>query len=135
MSAADLSWMLSRFAEETPGVRHVQTVSSDGFHLASSEGLSQVQAEQFAAVTSGLASLTDSAGEIFGLPAVVRQMIETADGWMLIARVSPRASLAVVADRGADLGLVGYEMTVLSERAGAMLSPDLIAELKNSLAV
>ncbi|MDQ1423463.1 MAG: uncharacterized protein QOD72_961, partial [Acidimicrobiaceae bacterium] len=45
------------------------------------------------------------------------------------------SSLGVVAAKSCDLGLVGYEMTLLVERVGAVLTPDLVAELKNSLQV
>lgn len=128
----DLGWLLQRFVEELPGVEHAQAVSSDGFHLAASNGLSDEQAQRFAAVASGLASLTDSAAETFGKDPVVRQMIETTTGWLLISRINQRASLAVVADRNAELGVIGYEMTMLAERAGQMLSPELVRQLENT---
>ncbi len=130
-----LSWLLDRFADETPGVRHAQTVSADGMHLAGSGDLEQTDADTFAAVASGLASLCDSAADVFGLEPVIRHVVEAAEGWILITRISSRASLAVVTDRDADLGLVGYEMTLLTERAGEVLSPDLIDALKNPLDV
>ena len=133
MTARELSWMISTFVEETPGVVHAQTVSADGMDLAHSSSMNSVQADQFAAITSGMASLTESAAETFGILPVVRQVIETDLGWILTMRVSSRASLAVVADQSADLGLVGYEMTRLAEQAGEVLSPEVIAQLKNSL--
>lgn len=128
-----LSWLLQRFADEIPGVVHTQTVSTDGIHLASSSGMNDVQQHQFAAITSGISSLTEGAGDAFGLVGAVRQVLEYHDGWILISRISTSANLAVIADKSADLGLVGYEMTLLAERAGDLLSPDLIAHLKNTL--
>ena len=135
MNANEISFMLDRFANETPGVTHAQTVSADGMHLACSRAMTPTQADQFAAITSGLASLTDSAAETFGIMPVARQLIETASGWILVSRINARASLGVVCDKTTDLGLVGYEMTLLAERAGEVLSPDVIEQLKNSLAV
>ena len=41
--------------------------------------------------------------------------------------------LAVVAAAGCDVGLVGYEMAILVERAGAVLTPELRDELQGSL--
>lgn len=131
-SGSDLGWMLKRFIDEIPGALHAQTVSADGFHLTGSGGLSDDESQRFAAIASGLASLTDSAAETFGQSPVVRQMIETGDGWLLISRINRLASLTVVADKTVDLGLVGYEMTLLAERAGALLSPELVRELENT---
>lgn len=135
MNPAELDFLLDRFVQETPGVRHAQTVSADGMHLASSRGIDATQADQFAAIASGLASLTDSAADTFGMHPVVRQAIETANGWILVARVNSRASLGVVCGADADLGLVGYEMALLADKAGSMLSPEVIERLKNSLGV
>jgi hypothetical protein len=41
----------------------------------------------------------------------------------------------VVASKNCDLGLVGYETTMLVERVGAVLTPELITELKANLAL
>jgi len=39
----------------------------------------------------------------------------------------------VLADSSGELGLVGYEMAVLAERAGDLLTPTLIADLRQAL--
>ncbi|MGH1502578.1 MAG: roadblock/LC7 domain-containing protein [Acidimicrobiales bacterium] len=131
----DLSWILENFVKDVPGVVHTQTVSSDGIHLASSSGMTEVQQEQFAAVTSGLSSLNESAGETFGILPAIRQVLEFQTGWILVSRISASANLAVICDKSADLGLVGYEMAVLAERCGELLSPEVISRLKNMLAI
>lgn len=135
MNPTDLSWLLDSFVEETPGVVHAQTVSADGMDLARSASLSSVQGDQLAAIASGLASLTDSAAEVLDVLPVKRQVIEAEDGWILISRISTRAGLTIVTESNADLGLVGFEMTRLAEQAGEVLSPEVIARLKNSLSV
>lgn len=133
MKATDLNWLLQTFVEETPGVIHAQTVSADGMDLAHSSSLTSVQGDQLAAIASGLASLTDSAAEVLDVLPVKRQVIEAEDGWILISRISSRASLTVVTKSNADLGLIGFEMSRLADRAGDVLSPEVIARLKNSL--
>ncbi len=135
MKANDIDWMLTRFVDETPGVVCTQTVSADGMDLAHSAAMTQVQADQMGAIASGLASLTESAAETFDVLPVVRQVIEAAHGWILITRISTRASLMVLAEHDADLGLVGYEMSRLADQAGEVLSPEVINDLKNSLGV
>lgn len=130
---ARLSWLLDRFAQEIPGVQYVQTVSADGMHLACSTNMDQATADTFAAVTSGLTSLCESASDVFRMAPFVRQVIETGMGWILLSRISPRANLAVITEPDADLGLVGYEMTLLIEQAGELLSPELVESMRNSM--
>ncbi len=138
MSAATgdrgLGFILQSFVDDTDGVRFAQTVSADGMHLAASAGFSDAHHDTFAAIASGLASLTDSAVGNFGLGQATRQIIEASSGWILVARVSSTASMGVVADSDVDLGMVGYEMTMLTQRLGDVLSPELIDRLKNVVA-
>ncbi len=133
VSSTDLDFVLNRFVEETEGVRFAQTVSADGMHLAASGGVDSARHDTFAAIASGLASLTDSSVDLFGIGAMQRQIIEASNGWILLSRVSVTASLGVVADRNSDLGLVGYEMTRLSRQLGDALSPEVVDRLKGAL--
>ncbi len=130
--AREFSWLLSKFANEVPGVAHTVAVSADGLVLAASDGIPDNVADQFAAITSGLDSLTWNSANLFGVGDVVRQIIETRGGFVLIARINERASIGVVTGRDVDLGQVGYEMTLFTERAGSVLTPDLVDALKNS---
>jgi hypothetical protein len=43
--------------------------------------------------------------------------------------------VGVLADADCDVGSVGYEMTLLIERVGEMLTPALVDELKNVLSL
>lgn len=129
----DLDFVLNRFVDDTDGVIFAQTVSADGMHLAASSAFDSARHDTFAAIASGLASLTDSSVELFGLGAVTRQIVEATDGWILLSRVSTTASLGVLARRNADLGLIGYEMTRLAKQLGDALSPAVVDRLKGSL--
>lgn len=135
IDAADLDFVLNGFVEDTQGVLFAQTVSADGIHLAASEGSDTEQHDMFAAVASGLASLTDSTIDLFGLGELQRQIIEADQGWVLLGRVSLTATLGVVLERQADLGLVGYEMARLSKQLGEALSPDVVDRLKGMRAL
>jgi uncharacterized protein len=44
-------------------------------------------------------------------------------GVLVVMTISNGASLAVLAASNCDLGLIAYEMTLLVERAGRMLTP------------
>lgn len=122
-SSEELSWLLDRFVDRTPGAAHSVVVSADGLHLAGSKGLPRDRGEQLAAVVSGLASLTVGASMILGAGQVQQTLVEMADGFLLVMAVRDGAHLAVLAAGESDLGQVGYEMALLVERVGAALTP------------
>jgi uncharacterized protein len=108
-------------------------VSADGLLLAMSEGFPRDRADQLAAVASGLTSLTAGASRIFEGGSVAQTVVEMERGFLFLMSVSDGSSLAVLAHPECDIGLVGYEMALLVDRAGAVLTPDLRAELQGSL--
>jgi predicted regulator of Ras-like GTPase activity (Roadblock/LC7/MglB family) len=122
-SNEELSWLLERFVDRTPGAAHVVVVSADGLHLAGSQGMPRERGEQLAAVVSGLASLTIGASMILGAGQVQQTLVEMANGYLLVMAIRDGAHLAVLSAAGSDLGQVGYEMAMLVERVGAALSP------------
>jgi predicted regulator of Ras-like GTPase activity (Roadblock/LC7/MglB family) len=128
-------WLLSQFVEGTAGVREAIAVSSDGFLLAGSAGPDRENVEQLAAVTAGLSSLTRGAAEMFRMQDVEQVIVEMTLGHLFISTISDGSCLAVLAAKNADIALVGYEMTLLVDRVGTALTPELIAELKNTLTV
>jgi len=120
--AQDLSWLMTNLAERVPDVAHAIVVSSDGLPLATSAGFPQEHADQLAAITSGLASLTQGASRAFDGGAVVQTVVEMHHGVLVVMAISNGASLAVLAT-SIDLGLGAYEMTLLVERVGRVLTP------------
>jgi len=128
-------WLLTTFVNETAGVDHALAVSADGIKLASSQGLTGAIVDQFAAITSGLSSLTMGAARCFGEPGVERIMIEMTNSFLIIATINEGSVLGVVTGKDHDLGMVAYEMTMFADRAGRVLTPALIEQLKNTLRV
>ncbi|MBD0292468.1 MAG: roadblock/LC7 domain-containing protein [Jiangellaceae bacterium] len=119
----ELGWLLERFVDRTPSAAHAIVVSADGLHLAGSKGLPRERGEQLAAVVSGLASLTVGASMILGAGQVQQTLVEMTGGFLLVMAIRDGAHLAVLAVSDADLGQVGYEMALLVERVGAVLTP------------
>jgi predicted regulator of Ras-like GTPase activity (Roadblock/LC7/MglB family) len=119
----DLNWLVTNFVERVPDAAHAVIVSSDGLPLAYSADFPQDRADQLAAVTSGLASLTQGASRVFEGGVVVQTVVEMQGGVLVIMAISNGASLAVLASAACDLGLIAYEMALLVERAGKMLTP------------
>ncbi len=132
-AARDLSWLISAFAQRVPGVAHAIVVSSDGMLVAVSDGLPRDNADQLAAVTSGLFSITVGAAQLFDGDVVKLTVVEMGRGYYLVIPIRDGSILAVLAANDADIGVVGYEMTRLAKQAGEMLTPALRAELQLSL--
>jgi len=122
-SAHDLSWLITDFAGRVPSVAHAIAVSADGLPLAFSDGLAQDRADHLAAVTSGLASLTQGAARVFEGGPVTQTVVGMLDGVLLVMPISHGSHLAVLASADCDMGLVAYEMELLVERAGQVLTP------------
>ena len=119
----DMGWLLSNFADSVAGIAHVVAVSADGLLLASSRDLPADRADQLAAITSGVVSLTDGASRMFRAGEVQQTIIEMDSGYLFLMSISDGSSMAVLASRSCDVGQVGYEMALLVERVGAALVP------------
>ncbi len=117
-----LDWLVSKFTRDVPGVAHAVLVSVDGLLLAASEHLPPERADQLAAVTSGLASLSAGAADLFGGGRVLQSVVEMDHGYVLIMQVGDGSQLATLAAKSCDIGQVGYEMALLAERVGAVVS-------------
>ena len=131
--AQNFGWLLSSFVRDTNGVNNAIGVSSDGLLMAVSEGLDRSTADQFAAITSGLTSLAAGAARCFSFNTVEQVIVEMDGGYLFVSRISDGSALGVLAGKDCDIGLVGYEMTLLVERVGSVLTPELIQELRSSL--
>jgi predicted regulator of Ras-like GTPase activity (Roadblock/LC7/MglB family) len=117
-----LDWLVSKFARDIPGVAHAVLVSVDGLLVAASDHLPAERADQLAAVTSGLASLAAGAAQLFDGGRVLQSVVEMDHGYVLIMQVGDGSQLATLASKSCDIGQVGYEMALLAERVGGVVS-------------
>ena len=117
------AWLVDSFVERTPGVAHAAVVSSDGLLMASSSALPKDRADQLAAIASGLSSLTGGAARCFDGGDVIQTIVEMQGGFVLLMSISDGSSLITLAEPACDIGLVGYEMTLLVDRVGESLTP------------
>jgi hypothetical protein len=129
--ARDLGWLITDFTERVPGVAHAVVVSSDGLLLVASEHLPRDRADQLAAITSGLASITSGAARLFDRDVVKQTVVEMGRGYYLAMSIRDGSILATLAGREADIGVVGYEMARLAKQAGELLTPVLRQELRH----
>jgi predicted regulator of Ras-like GTPase activity (Roadblock/LC7/MglB family) len=129
--ASNVNWLVTNFVDRVPGASEAVVVSSDGLPLAASSGLDRETADRFAAVASGLIGLAYGAAGRFG--AVTEIIVEMERAFLFVTGISDGSLLAVMAEQGCDVGLIGYEMAVLVDKAGAVLTPALRAELQAAL--
>jgi uncharacterized protein len=118
-----LDWLLVDFVHSTAGARHALVVSADGLRLAASQEIGETLGDQLAAVTSGLISLAQGVASSFAAGPVRQTIVEMAGGYLFVTSISEGSTLAVLAERGCDMGMIGYEMTLLATRVGHMLTP------------
>ena len=119
----DLDWLITDFTARVADVAHAVVVSADGVPLAVSEGIPPFFAEQLAAITAGLVSLTQGAARIFAAGQPTQALVEMEGGLLLVKTISDGSSLAILASPDCDTDLVAYEMTRMVEAVGEVLAP------------
>ncbi|GAA1795020.1 roadblock/LC7 domain-containing protein [Luedemannella flava] len=129
----EFNWLLSNFVRNADGVRDAVAVSSDGLLIATSTGLDRAGADQLAAIVSSLTSVGRSASRRYDFQGLKLIMLEMRRGFLLVSAIANGSSLGVLADEHCDVGLVGYEMGVLVDKAGPLLTPALITASRQYL--
>jgi predicted regulator of Ras-like GTPase activity (Roadblock/LC7/MglB family) len=133
--AANFSFLLGNFVKSVPGVQHTLVVSADGLLMAMSDELDRTQGDQLAAIVSGLSSLTRGAARQLRAGDVRQSVVEMDTLFLFTMSISDGSVLAVAADAACDVGLVGYEMTLLVSRAESTMTPQLVGEMRSRLPV
>jgi uncharacterized protein len=118
-----LDWLVTDFTERVAGVVHAVVVSSDGLPVALSDAIPSGRAEQLCAISSGLAGLMDGAARMFDGGTVIHALIEMEHGLVMVKAASGGSSLTVLAASECDLDRVAYEMTMLVEAVGDIITP------------
>lgn len=131
--AQNFNWLIDSFVENASGVSDAVAVSSDGLLMAMSNSLGRNDAEHVAAIVTGLVSLGQSTSSCFGFDGLSQVIVSMRGGYLFVSSISDGSALGVVATGGCDIGSVGYQTTLLVERAGTVLTPDLITELRGAV--
>ncbi|HZC99747.1 MAG TPA: roadblock/LC7 domain-containing protein [Actinomycetes bacterium] len=131
--AQSLNWLLNTFVRNTPGVAHAIVVSADGLLIAVSDRLDLDSADQLSAIASGVASLAEGGARLFDAGHASQTVVEMQKGFLFVMSISDGSCLAVLAAPSCDVGVIGYEMTLLVTRTGNVLTPQLRAELQAAL--
>jgi predicted regulator of Ras-like GTPase activity (Roadblock/LC7/MglB family) len=131
--AQQFNWLLTQFAADTPGVLDAIAVSSDGLIIAMSNSMDRADADRMAAISSAIFSLAHGASRVYDLGAPSKVIVDLDRGFLLVSAISIGSSLGVLTNKSANLGTLAYEMATFANRAGAVLTPRLIEELKVSV--
>jgi predicted regulator of Ras-like GTPase activity (Roadblock/LC7/MglB family) len=120
----DLDWLLEDLLARTPQAQHALVLSKDGLKICHTPGLAIDQADQLAAIASGIQSLAYGASVEFGdgSGGVRQSMTEFYGGLLFIVEAGEGAHLAVIATDEADVGLIGHNMDELVEQIGEYLT-------------
>jgi predicted regulator of Ras-like GTPase activity (Roadblock/LC7/MglB family) len=131
--ARSLTWLVNSFVAEVPGVTHAIVVSADGLLLIASDELSDEQAQQLSAVTSGARSLAETSSRLFDLGGSKQTIVRMERGFLFVMAISDGSCLAALARSGCDLKIIAYQMTLLVESSGHALTPQLRRELRTGI--
>ena len=125
----DLNWLVTEFTTRVEDVAHAIVVSADGVPLAVSASVPDDILQQFAVITSGLASLMQGAAQMFDGGAPTQALVEMDDGLMFVKTIGDGSSLAVLAAPECDSRQVSFEMRRLVGAVGELLTPAVRAEM------
>ena len=131
--AQDFGWLVNDFVRRVHGVTHALIMSADGFPLTASRTVSGEDAEQLAAIASGLLSLARSGAGLFDKGTCEQIMIRMTSGYLLFMSIGTGAGLAVLTGPDCDMKVVAYEMTQFVRNTGHALTPDARADMRRVL--
>ncbi len=129
-SGQDFNWLIDDFVDRVHGVTHALILSVDGLPLAASSSVSHDEAEQLAAISSGVLSLAHNSAALFDKGGCEQIIIRLSDGYFLFMGIGNGAGLAVLTSSEAQMRVAAYEMTQFVENTGHALTPEVRADLR-----
>lgn len=126
----DFNWLINSFVDRVNGATHALLLSSDGFPLTASNSVDGDDAEQLAAIASGLLGLARNSATLFEKGDCEQIIIRLTRGYFLFMGIGDGAGLAVLTSPGCDMKVVAYEMTQFVSKAGHALTPQVRADLR-----
>ncbi len=119
--AAQLDWLLDDLVARVPKVTKAVILSRDGLAVGASNGLTREDSEYLCAAAAGLQSLARGTSQHFGAGTVRQTIIEMESAFLFVMAAGEGSCLAALAEQGADVGVVAYEMALLVRRVGEHL--------------
>lgn len=132
--AENLGAMLDAFVGATSGAIGALVMSPDGLLAAMSSSLKRSDADQLSAAALGVIGLARGGVRRLGGVAVNQVIVELDRGYMYFMPMDGGKALVVVSTVRSDVGVTGYEMSVLADRIGEFVTNDRILGLRSFLA-
>jgi predicted regulator of Ras-like GTPase activity (Roadblock/LC7/MglB family) len=117
-----LGWLLDNLVSRVANVSQALVLSRDGLAVARSRGMTAEQADHLSALAAGVHSLARGTGQQVGAGEVRQTIIEMESAFLFVMAAGRGTCLAVLAQAGANLGVMAYEMTMLVRRMGTYLT-------------
>jgi hypothetical protein len=131
--AQSLTWLVNNFVADVPGVTHAVVLSADGLLLIASDELTDERAQQLSAVASGARSLAETSSRLFSLGGGKQTIVRMERAYLFVMAISDGSCLAALASAGCDMKIVAYQMTLLVESSGHVLTPQIRRELRSGI--
>lgn len=126
----NFDWLVADFVDRVHGATHALILSSDGLPLAASPSVGAEEADQLAAISSGVLSLAHNSAALFDKGSCEQIIIRLTDGYFLFMNIAPGSGFAVLTSSEAQMRVVAYEMTQFVENTGHALTPEVRADLR-----
>jgi predicted regulator of Ras-like GTPase activity (Roadblock/LC7/MglB family) len=127
---SQFGWLVTNFTERVPNVAHAVVISADGLLLTASDRLADERAEQLATIAAGAISLIHGAARCMDTGDVRSTVIQMEYGNMLMMSIRDGSCLVALAAPDCEIGQIAFEMSVLVDQVGEMLTPELRTELQ-----
>lgn len=116
-----VQWLLDQMVDGVPEMLHAVLLSGDGLAIAHSRDVQQDDAEQLAAMASGLHSLAVGVQQRFNGGQVRQTVIQSEKRYVLVAEAGAGARVAVLASNTVDAGMMAYQAHTLVQKVGDYL--------------
>ncbi len=113
-----LDWLLEDLASRTAHVQKAVILSRDGLTAGGSRALGREASDHLSALAAGLQSLANGGAALFGCGEVRQTLIEMDAGFLFVTAAGEGSCLAVLADSGADVSVIAYDMARLVKQVG-----------------
>lgn len=127
----DFTWLVNDFVQRVHGVDHALILSSDGLRLTASDTMGVNDADQLAAIASGVLGLARSGGGLFGMGPCEQIIHRHSGGYFLFMHIGAGGGLVVLTAPKCDMQVVGYEMAQFVTNVGDRLTPEVRAGLRH----
>jgi predicted regulator of Ras-like GTPase activity (Roadblock/LC7/MglB family) len=117
-----LDWLLDDLVARVANVTKAVILSRDGLAIGASGGLTRDDSEYLCAAAAALQSLARGTSEHFSGGAVRQTVVEMESAFLFVMAAGEGSCIAVLAARGAEVGLVAYEMALLVTRVSEHLA-------------